>query len=118
MGTLSSDIRGVNNTNAQRRIRRHDQLIAHMEVAYSAARKIWYRSPLIQKEGKPVKKSLETKESRDEFVRRTLEAEWAAMSSEIGREEGEDRLLRKVIEEDRVAMQNQGTSQETAIEIV
>lgn len=121
LGNVLGDLERVNNTNAQRRIRRHDRLMAHMEIAYSTARKIWHRSPLIQKEGKHVKKTLETKESRDEFVRNTLEAEWAAMSTQIGRaedkEEEEDAFLREVIEADRAAMLTQDASQETAIEL-
>jgi hypothetical protein len=122
---LLGDIEGINgNNNAQRRVRRHDQLIAHMEIAYSSARKMWYQSPLIQKEGRSLKKSLETKERRDEFVRNTLEAEWAAMSTKIGREEDElkksctkQKPLQEIIGEDRAAMHTQGTSQESAIEL-
>lgn len=59
-----------------------------MEVAYSTARKIWYRSPQIQKEeGKSVKKSMETEESRDEFVRNVLARERATMHPKGASEE-------------------------------
>ncbi|KAF3043459.1 hypothetical protein E8E12_008879 [Didymella heteroderae] len=117
LGSLLDDLEGSGNIGAQRRIRRHDQLMAHMEVAYSATRKVWYQSPLIRKEGKPLRKSLETKESRDAFVRSTLKAEWAAMSTEICREEGKDAFVREVLEADQAAMHSQGASQETAIQL-
>lgn len=117
LGALLGDIEEANNAEAQKRIRRHDQLMAHMEIAYSAALKVWHRSPLAQKEGKTVKKSLETRESRDEFVRTTLKAEWAAMSGKTSPEEEFDEFLRGSIKEDRAVVYTQGATQETSIEI-
>jgi hypothetical protein len=72
----------------RKRVRRHDTLIAHMEVSYSTAHKRWYRSPRFQKdgEGKPGRASMETKESRDEFVRKGLEQERAVMRTKGGSE--------------------------------
>ena len=68
-------------TNLRKRIRRHDALIAHMEIIYSTRRKLWYLSPRIVKEGegRSGRASLLTKESRNEFVRKGLEQERAAM---------------------------------------
>lgn len=67
-------------TNLRKRIRRQERLVAHMEIAYCARRKLWYRSPRILKDGeKPGRASMLTKEGRDEFVRKALEQERAAM---------------------------------------
>jgi hypothetical protein len=73
----------------RKRIRRHDGLIAHMEIAYSTRRKLWYRSIRIQKQGeeKVWRGSMESQESRDEFVKMGLEKEWAAMRIEGASEE-------------------------------
>ncbi|KAJ4380558.1 hypothetical protein N0V86_003917 [Didymella sp. IMI 355093] len=79
--SLLGFLEGPESIDAQKRIRRHDQLMAHMEIAYSTARKVWFRISQIQKEGKTLKKSLATKESRDEFVRNALKTEWATMST-------------------------------------
>lgn len=73
---------------ARKRVRRHDQLIIHMEVAYSTSRKVWYRSPQIQSEvRKSVKKSMQTEESRETFVQNTLASERASMYSQDMSEE-------------------------------
>ncbi|KZM28586.1 uncharacterized protein EKO05_0001426 [Ascochyta rabiei] len=71
-------------TSLRKRIRRHDGLIAHMEVAYYASRRAWYRSPRAQKGGheNSERASMETRESRDEFVRKVLREEWTAMRTE------------------------------------
>ena len=73
----------------RKRVRRHDTLVAHMEVAYCSARKMWYQCPRFQKKGeeKSVRTSMETKESRDEFVREGLARERAAMCTEGASEE-------------------------------
>ncbi|KAF2631927.1 hypothetical protein BU25DRAFT_445105 [Macroventuria anomochaeta] len=73
----------------RKRVRRHDTLMAHMEAAYSTARKIWYRSPRFQKEGevKLGRASMETRESRDEFVRKGLAHERAAIRMKGASEE-------------------------------
>lgn len=72
----------------RKRVRRHDTLIAHMEVSYSTARKRWYHSPRFRKdeEGKSGRASMDTKESRDEFVRKGLEQERAVMRTKGGSE--------------------------------
>ena len=97
-----------------------------MEIAYSAARKTWYRSPVIQKEGKFLKKSLETKESRDEFVRKTFEAEWAERREEgqLKRRDEEQMAMMlahqtylKGLIERQASMEAQGASHGTAIEL-
>ncbi|KAF1923913.1 uncharacterized protein M421DRAFT_425245 [Didymella exigua CBS 183.55] len=75
----------TDNSTARRRVRRHDLLMMHMEVAYSTARKIWYRkSPSLREEGKApaVRKSMETRESRDAFVRDALASERASLHSQ------------------------------------
>ncbi|XPS75185.1 hypothetical protein M3J09_007292 [Ascochyta lentis] len=70
--------------NLRKRVRRHDRLIAHMEMAYSTARRAWCRSPRVQKEGhgRTGRSSMETQESRDEFVRKSLKEERTAMCTE------------------------------------
>lgn len=65
----------------RKRIRRHDALMAHMRSAYSTACKKWNLVSRLQ-EGRnetSVKASMETKESRDAFVRQGLALERAAM---------------------------------------
>jgi hypothetical protein len=79
--SLLGSLEGPESIGAQKRIRRHDQLMAHMEIAYSTARKVWFRNPQTQKEGKTLKKSLATKESREEYVRNALKTEWATLST-------------------------------------
>ncbi|KAF3047890.1 hypothetical protein E8E11_009229 [Didymella keratinophila] len=128
LGNLLGFIEGINaNNKAQRRVRRHDQLMAHMEIAYSSAHRTWYRSPVIQKEGKSLKKSLETKESRDEFVRKTFEAEWAERREEkqLKRRDEErvelmlahQRHLKGLREKHPAATEARGGSEGTAIEL-
>lgn len=69
------------NTNLRKRIRRHDVLVAHMEVVYSTRRKMWYRNPQAQKkeEEKPSRASMATQDSRAEFVQKGLMQERTAM---------------------------------------
>lgn len=79
-----------NNSTARKRIRRHDLLMMHMELGYSAAHKIWYRNtPPARKEGvgKMVRKSMETRESRDAFVRDVLASEQASLRRQGASEE-------------------------------
>ncbi|KAJ4986917.1 hypothetical protein SVAN01_07595 [Stagonosporopsis vannaccii] len=65
----------------RKRIRRHNTLMAHTEISYSTARKRWCRASRLQEEGKEksVRASMETKESREEFVRQGLALERAAV---------------------------------------
>ena len=76
-----------NDAQLRKRVRRHDTLIMHMEVGYSAACKRWYHNPRQVSKGgeeKSVRASMETKDSRDEFVRKGLEQEKAAMRIDGG----------------------------------
>ena len=75
--------------------------MAHMETGYSAARKTWYQSPVTQKEGKVLKKSLETKESRDEFVRKAFEVEWAEMREEEEAKRRFDQQIERMMAQQR-----------------
>lgn len=65
----------------RQRVRRHEALIAHMEIAYSTACKTWYRRPCAHEKGeeKSGRASMKTQESRNEFVRKGLEHERALM---------------------------------------
>jgi hypothetical protein len=130
MGNLLGFMEGIHIKSikkAQKRVRRHDQLMAHMETAYSAARKTWYYSPVIQKEGQSLKKSLETKQSRDEFVRKAFEVERAERHEEEELERRSEHQTKEMLaqqrhkkehmEQHRAAERAQGASQETAIEL-
>lgn len=65
----------------RKRVRRHDTLMAHMEMAYHAGRKTWYRAPrwLAEGEGKTLRASMKTRESRAAFVREGLQYEHKVM---------------------------------------
>lgn len=73
----------------RKRIRRHDNLMAHMEITYYTGRKKWCQSPRWREEGerKPVRASMMTEESRDDFVRKGLEHECAIMGMKGSSEE-------------------------------
>lgn len=76
-------------TNLRKRIRRHDALIMHLEIRYTTRNKRWYESSRRQAdyEGKSIRASLLTRESRDEFVRNALKQERAAMRMECASQE-------------------------------
>ncbi|KAH6615017.1 hypothetical protein C7974DRAFT_379905 [Boeremia exigua] len=87
---IHSQLRSVDMTEEQlrKRVRRHNKLIAHMEVTYDPVSKFWYRASKSQKNGqKPAKGSMQTAESRDKFVRIGLADERAAMHTQGASEE-------------------------------
>ncbi|KAJ8117590.1 hypothetical protein OPT61_g1243 [Boeremia exigua] len=81
---ILSQLSSTDRTESQlrKRIRRHDALTTHMEIGYSIHRKAWLRShiPMPRDEvNYPVRPSMRTGESRDEFVRKTLAYELTTM---------------------------------------
>ncbi|KAF2993608.1 hypothetical protein E8E13_001608 [Curvularia kusanoi] len=70
------------------RVRRHEVLIRHMSVAYSTSQKRWYRTQFYDEVvSRPGRRSLETKESREEFVRKQIAFERDQMGMEGSSEE-------------------------------
>lgn len=67
----------------RRRCAAHDRLIAHMDIYYCHQRRMWRAAGRLERENYEDRpgpsKSMQTKESRKEYVEKGLWKEWAAM---------------------------------------
>lgn len=66
-------------TQLRKRVRRHDTLMLHMGIAYDTAHKRWYKRWREEGSTKLARASMETRESRDEYVKRGLAYERTVM---------------------------------------
>lgn len=88
-GLLGKELVGLSGY-MSRRTAQHERLVMHMGIYLNAGTMKWVRAPALSEQAlSRATKSMQSEEGRREYVRRGLEAEWKAMSTEkdeIGRQ--------------------------------